>query len=338
MKKLLGVILCIVLILAYVYPAHAQILADDGGNNGEDTPHTVSRANTYLALSQLSLSINDMPNDFKIAESGWFAFSDLTHPLNAPLLSTQNMCAVANNGQRSKCQFTTEYVLGVSGFSTETTTFIGNYLYSFSSHTGAETIFEDITRSWDGIETAQRVLVASEGMDTTQTSKAIVFTGEFGDVVYWYAALRDNNVILLLVHGIDAELSANTFASLVSSVSHKTSASKPIYSVFLPAVVRSTRADEITTAMVNSSMWLTSYTVGVAFWTWYPHYAARFSGSNGRYQYYTGPSGTPPGFSNWTWYNDWTRNQLLIDSSWRITHYPESHNASYYHALLDCPC
>ena len=335
MKRLLAVLLCVSLMLGGVSPALAQ--SGPTGNDG-DTPYTVSGVNTYFALSQLSLSVNDLPNDFEMAENGWFAFSDLTHPLNAILLSNLDICAVANSNQRRQCQFTTEYVLGISGFSTETTTFIGNYLYSFPSHTGAEKIFEEIARSWDGIEIAQQVSVASEGMNTNQTSKAIVFTSEFDDVVYWYAALRDNNVILLLVHGIDAELSANTFASLVSSVSHKTSTSGPIYSIFLPAVVGGTTTDKIIATTANSSMWLTSYTVGVAFWTWYPHYAAKFRGSNGRYQYYSGPSGTPPGFSSWTWYNDWTHNQLLIDSSWRIANYPESHNASYYHALLDCPC
>jgi len=127
MKKLLAVL---VMVLASVQPAFAQLRDDDGDL---DTPAIVAGTDVYMFLEQLSLSVDDMPDDFQMAENGWLDFFDLAHPLNALLLSNLDMCPAPNSARYRYCQFRTRYVLGVSGFSIKAKTFIGNYLYSFST-------------------------------------------------------------------------------------------------------------------------------------------------------------------------------------------------------------
>ena len=85
MKRLLAMLLCISVVLVSVQPAFAQLRDDDGGD--VNTPATVAGTGVYMVLNQLSLSVNDRPDDFQMAENGWLDFFDLAHPLNSLLLS-----------------------------------------------------------------------------------------------------------------------------------------------------------------------------------------------------------------------------------------------------------
>lgn len=76
-----------------------------------------------------------------------------------------------------------------------------------------------------------------------------------------------------------------------------------------------------------------AYKVEIAYWYWgEPHYGAFFQGSYGSGQWYTGPSGTPPGYSTWNWWGS-AYHVLLLDKSWLFTHW-DGFTASNHHAYM----
>lgn len=78
--------------------------------------------------------------------------------------------------------------------------------------------------------------------------------------------------------------------------------------------------------------WTTANKVGYAFWDDGPHYGAFFPGSNGSHQYFSGPSGSPPGYSSWDWWGQ-ALNVLLLEKRWLFTH-SDGWVANYHHAYM----
>lgn len=306
-----------------------------------DTTQSNAPAEALATLAALSLNASDLPEDFARAEIGQVDSSNYTQPLNPSVFGTMSACSDNNvrssNQRKYDCSQVFNFIVGYgfSGNVPSATAFIANYLYQFASSDEAKIAAETMAYSFHH-DLATATFLEKFSAEEPQYTKAIKFVGDLGDVVYWYISAKDKNVSMLIVHGIDEKLSSEVFSNAISKLEQKTTHAITIRQVFLPFISDSTLPDQTKAAQVDG--WQTAYGISIAFWTVYPHYAAKFSGKNGRSQYYTGPSGTPPGFSGWTWYNDYGRNQLLIDSSWRLTHYPESHNVSYYHAYLDCPC
>lgn len=76
-----------------------------------------------------------------------------------------------------------------------------------------------------------------------------------------------------------------------------------------------------------------AYEVKIAYWYWgIPHYGAYFPGSYGCCQWYTGSSGTPPGYSTWNWWGS-VYYVLLLDKSWLFTH-SDGWTASNHNAYM----
>lgn len=98
-----------------------------------------------------------------------------------------------------------------------------------------------------------------------------------------------------------------------------------------------------------AASWRTAYNVA---WVYndssgVPHYGAFFTGSNGRSQYFNGPSGAPSNYSSYNWYGG-SRNILLLEKRWLFATpfycvdpmgnpqlCQDRWTGSYHHAILD---
>lgn len=332
-KRSLSVALILVLCLgAILHPS--AVHANEAGQ--EKTP---TAQDVLSVLTAFSLTTSDMSEDFILSETGQLDLLNDSHPLNSAMMTNLNNCSTHNNdavNATATCADVFGYAMsyGFAGHLPNTSSFVANYLYAFSNQIEAEKAAKTIVDSWRQVVSNVIFLeqFASEG---TEYSKAISFAGEANDTVYWYVIVRNGILELLLVNGIDQQSTAAVFSSAIENIVQKTPPANFVRKVYLPVINNGSVNEQVVAAKVDG--WQTAYAVGVAFWTWYPHYAAKFSGRNGRNQSYTGPTGTPPGFRNWTWYNDYGRNQLLLDSTWYWST-SGSGNRSHYHAYLDCPC
>jgi len=82
--------------------------------------------------------------------------------------------------------------------------------------------------------------------------------------------------------------------------------------------------------------WQTAFKVDTAFWVGgLPHYGAFFGGSYGTNQYYSGPGGSPAGYSSWDWWGT-DYDVLLLQKRWLGLQslYPERWNPANHHAFM----
>lgn len=346
-ETLLSLLVVMSLSLASLAFVTGQVFAEESAqmlSQSKDTP-----ANTLELLQMQSLKLSDMGKNAMLLDQGGKALEDYSHPLNSHAMLQPQEGQDATNADQSNFSYLAAY--GFSGLLIENGVAVGNYLYQYSdskqAKQSAKIFVDNILKN----QATAKLLDEFGSEDETQYSQAISFTGDEGDYMDWFVMNRNETLILLNANGFDAAQLKQAFYSSVAKILGKSSNNPPLFKLYMP-LLESYRNSTISPSSVNATQWQIAYAVNQIFLDpsgiW--HYGARFSGSNGSRQYFTGRSGQPSNYSSYTWHpSQGSRSILLLEKRWLFivvcadmfgtpSICNDRWNGSNHHALMTCPC
>ena len=258
-----------------------------------------------LALEDMVLHERDLCNGV-ILESHILNPLDDSNPLKKPVEAVERQ---EYESLSSVKQYTEAYMS--SGVSHDGQVALASFAYMYDTHEIAQNVLELLSSDILKGEENASLYGAEQGMNaTTQT----ILLDEENISTVWSISVRNKIIILTVSVGDSSVLSTELLSADNECLSTK--GNNMMDSV---TAARNTIKDGGTTASPRATAGYV-YAWGVT-WVfndpWYnPHFAARFSGSNGSGQLFACPVSTPPSsIGSWDWWGN-NNNSLLIEKRW----------------------